>query len=173
MNRILGYLLIAFFSIFIGSQITEGFLLVPYWKTLSHIQFYEYYSKFGSAINNFYTILTIIAALIPIFISVYSFSIKSKALKYALVSSFFTLLYLASFYIYFKNTNQQFYAASFNARQLKTELQTWEYWHWGRVFFELLSLIFLILSLNLLILKTFKTIQNNETSIHFNITNIK
>ncbi|WP_074407710.1 hypothetical protein [Aquimarina megaterium] len=150
MNRILFFLSIAIFSIFLGSQITEGFLLVPYWKTLSRTEFYDYYSKFGTTIGKFYTILTIITVLIPLCTSIYCFFKKQYALKYSLISTFFAFLIIVIFYVYFKDTNQQFYKATFHADQLKSVLGSWEYWHWLRVLFEFLSLIFLILALNIL-----------------------
>ena len=142
MHRIIFYLSIIVFSIFLGSQITEGLLLIPYWKSLSIIEFYEYYSKFGPQIGKFYTILTIIAILIPISISIYCFLNKLSALKYSVVSSFFAFLIIAIFYIYFKDTNQQFYEASFDASQLKSVLKSWQLIHWLRVLFEIISLIF-------------------------------
>jgi hypothetical protein len=150
MNRILTYFLITIFSIFFGSQITEGVLLVPYWKTLSTTDFHEYYSHFGLTIGRFYTILTIVAALIPISINIYCFYKKSKALTYSLISSFFTFLCIAVFYIYFKDTNQQFFNASFNPIQLISELEIWGYLHWFRVILVFLALIFLILTFNIL-----------------------
>ena len=150
MNRILGFFFITLFSIFLGSQITEGCLLVPYWKTLATTEFHEYYSEFGLIIGKFFTTLTVIAALIPIGISFYCFLKKSEALTYALISSFFTLLGIALFYMYFKDTNQQFFDANFNASQLKSELEIWGYWHWVRVILEFLALIFLILTFNIL-----------------------
>ena len=150
MNRILAFFFITVFAIFFGSQITEGFLLVPYWKTLPATEFYEYYYQFGLIIGKFYTILTIIAAMIPFCISIYCFYKKSQALTYSLLSSFFTFLCLALFYIYFKDINQQFFDASLSASQLKNELETWEFLHWVRVIIEFIALIFLILTLTLL-----------------------
>lgn len=150
MNRIIGYFLISIFSIFLGSQITEGFLLITHWKTLSATEFYDYYSLFGLIIGQFYTILTIISALIPISISIYCYYSKSKALKHSLISLFFTSLCILLFYIYFKGTNQQFFNAALNTTQLKHTLETWEYLHWLRVLLELFALIFLILSINIL-----------------------
>lgn len=150
MNRILLFFSVAVFSIFLGSQITEGFLLVPYWKTLSKTDFYEYHSKFGPIISEFYTVLTVIAVLIPLSISVYCLLKKSHALKYSVISSFFAFLIIIIFYAYFKNTNQQFHENAFNASKLKLVLETWGYWHWVRVVLEILSLVFLILSFNIL-----------------------
>ena len=85
MKQFLLFFSVALFSIFVGSQITEGFLLVPYWQSLSSIEFYTYYNKFGYIIGRFYTVLTIIAAIIPIVVTVYCKSINSKALKFALI----------------------------------------------------------------------------------------
>jgi len=147
MNRIFSFASISFFSIFLGSQITEGFLLVPYWKALSVAEFYEYYATSGPIIGRFYTILTIVSVLIPISISIYFFSKKRRGLKYAVIASFFSLLVIVLFYAYFKDTNQQFYDMAYNANQLKSVLNNWEYYHWLRVLFEFLSLVYLIQAL--------------------------
>jgi len=142
------YFSIVFFAIFIGSQITEGVLLVPYWQYLSSTDFYAYYNKFGPSIIKFYTILTVIAVLIPISLSVYCKLINSNALKYSLISSFFTILFISSVYIYFNEANESFYQAAFSDIELKNELIIWSYWHWGRIIIEFLSLFFLIISVN-------------------------
>ena len=150
MKRILFFVSITIFSIFLGSQITEGFLLVPFWKSLSGAAFYEYYANFGPLINRFYTSLTIVAVLIPISISIYCVFNKLPALKFSAISSFFALLIIAIFYSYFKGTNEQFYAASFDENELKSVLKSWEIMHWLRVLFELISLVFLLITLNTL-----------------------
>lgn len=146
-QRFLLFFLVVIFSIFIGSQITEGILLVPYWQSLSSEEFYKYYSEFGSIIGRFYTLLTIIAAIIPIVIVVYCKINKFNAVKFALVSSFLALLFVSSFYIYFKGANELFYQAVLSDAELKKELITWSYWHWSRVFIEFLSLVFLIITM--------------------------
>lgn len=141
------YLAVSIFAIFIGSQITEGAILVPYWKSLSAEQFYGYYQEFGPSIGQFYTILTIVAALIPLAFSIYSKAINSSAFKYALISTFFALLCIGCFYVYFKGTNELFYQAALDDMALKNELINWNYWHWSRVFIECLSLLFLIFAM--------------------------
>ena len=138
---------VAVFSIFIGSQITEGALLLPYWQSLTADNFYAYYNEFGPSIGKFYTVLTIIAALIPVATSIYCKINNDKALKVTFLSSFFALLFVASFYIYFKGTNELFYQAALSDHELKNELVIWGYWHWGRIVIECLSLVFLIIAL--------------------------
>lgn len=150
MKQTLFFLSIIIFSIFLGSQITEGCLLVPYWKSLSATEFYKYYAKFGPVIGRFYTILTIVAVFIPLSISIYCYSVKSKSFKYSVVSTFFAFLIIVIFYSYFKDINLQFLNANFDAHQLKTELNTWGFMHWLRVLFEIICLIFLTITLLIL-----------------------
>ncbi len=147
MKQFLFFLSTAIFAIFIGSQITEGILLVPYWQSMSSTEFYGYYNEFGPSIGRFYTILTVVAALIPLFLSVYAKAIDKKAFQLALVSALFAILFISAFYIYFKGTNELFYQAAFSEAELQNELVTWSKWHWGRIVLEFVSLAFLILSL--------------------------
>lgn len=146
--KIFYFLLVAIFSIFIGSQITEGVLLVPYWQSLSAAQFYLYYADFGVLIGNFYTILTILAALIPLYILVYCLITKSKGTKFAFISTLFAVIFISFFYLYFKDVNALFFQNTFDDLELKKELIVWSKWHWARVFVECLSLLFLILSIS-------------------------
>lgn len=141
------YFLVAVFAIFLGSQITEAVLLVPYWQSLSATDFYSYYQAFGPTIGRFYTILTIIAAVIPIGLSVYMVRTKAPGSRLALISAVLAVLFVACFYVYFKGTNELFYQSAFSATELKSELITWSQWHWGRVGLECFSLLFLILAL--------------------------
>ncbi len=148
MNQLLKFSLVAIFSIFIGAQITEGVLLVPYWQSLSANEFHAYYDEFGPSIGMFFTILTIVAALIPILLSIYCKLIKSRAVGFAFASSLFAILFVASFYLYFKGANQQFLQSTFTESELKNELLIWRNWHWGRVVAEVISLLFLMLALD-------------------------
>ena len=138
------YLLVAIFSLFVGSQITEGIILVPYWQSLSAQEFYAYYKEFGPLLGQFYTPLTIVAALIPIILSIICFFKKSSALPYFLVSTFFSFLFIACFYLYFKDANELFYQAALQEEDLRQELLVWNRWHWSRIGLELLALISLI-----------------------------
>lgn len=137
---------LSIFAIFLGAQITEAFLLVPYWQSLSAQEFYAYYENFGPTIGRFYTILTVAAALVPITVAVRRLFTKSDGVVYAILSALFAVLFILCFYIYFKSTNAQFYLRAFNEMNLGKELIVWSYWHWGRIGLEILSLIFLIMA---------------------------
>ena len=147
MKQFLFYFSIVIFAIFIGSQITEGVLLLPYWKSLSSSDFYAYYQQFGLLIGRFYTVLTIAAASMSVVIAIYSQLYNQSGLKPALVSTFFAMLFIACFYMYFKGTNELFFQGALSVEVLAQELVTWGYWHWGRILLEFASLVFLILAM--------------------------
>ena len=150
MNRFLSYTLTSIYALFIGTQITEAVILVPYWKSLNASKFYSYFTVNGPAIGTFYTVMTIIAVLIPLGILVFSRSKNQKVLLSTSLSVLFSLLVIVLYYSYFKRINQQFYATAFNIQQLPAILKRWELWHWIRISFELLSLSFLIQTFTIL-----------------------
>ncbi|MFK8056821.1 MAG: hypothetical protein AB8F78_11930 [Saprospiraceae bacterium] len=144
MKQFQSYISVAIFSIFVGAQITEGVLLIPYWQSLSAEAFYAYYSEFGPAIGRFFTVLTIVAALIPIGFAAFAKTKHSHAFAPALISAILAIGFVASFYMYFKGANELFYQSAFSDADLKAELVIWSTWHWGRVVVECLSLGFLV-----------------------------
>ena len=146
-NLIAKYVGVAVYAIFIGAQITEGALLVPYWQSLSAEEFYDYYAQFGPLIGRFYTILTIVASLIPVFVAARYIAKKNDGVKLAIVSAVLAILVIACFYVYFKSANGEFYARAFDEMSLQKELVVWSYWHWGRIVLEIGSLMFLMLAL--------------------------
>ncbi len=144
MKLYLEYLAVTIFAIFIGSQVTEGALLVPFWQSLSSSEFYEYYNQFGPGIGRFYTVLTMLAAVIPLVYSIYYKKKNASSFKFAVISTIFAILFVSSFCLYFKGTNELFYQGAFSKEALKKELVTWSYWHWSRILIEIISLSFLI-----------------------------
>lgn len=148
MRHFLSFLAVAVFAIFVGSQITEGVLLVPYWQSLDADSFSVYYRQFGPSIAQFYTVLTIVAALIPVAVAIDCRRKHAKAFRFAVVSSFLAALFIACFYVYFKGANDLFYQATLSEADLQKELVTWSTWHWGRIVIEVLSMIYLMLALS-------------------------
>ena len=142
------YILIAIFSIFVGSQITEGALLVPYWQSLTPEAFYSYYNDFGPGIGQFYTVLTILAAIIPVALAFYFFRTHSSGKWYAVISSILAVILVSFYYLYFAGTNELFYQSALSQQELQDVLVNWGRVHWCRVVIELFSLAFLMLALS-------------------------
>jgi hypothetical protein len=134
----------AVFGVFLGAQLAEAMLLVPYWKSLSADQFHGFYSKYGDAIHRFFAPLTIASTVLPIILLLLAIYSSDNRLVYLIVLLFCVLMFFGSFFVYFKKANQQFKDGSLKASQLSGALKSWGRWHWMRVCFESIAFIILL-----------------------------
>ena len=134
-------------GIFAGAQIAEGVLFVPYWKSMKPAEFYKDHKVFGPIIYKFFAPLTIAATLIPIGTMIYAWSTDAPGKMASLLTGFFTLLFFATFFLYFKKANQSFADASLSEEELPLELIKWGKWHWTRIYFELAALVCALIAL--------------------------
>lgn len=128
-------------GIFLGTQIAEAALIVPYWKGLSADDFFAFYKTYGKKIHQFYAPLTIAATILPIATLAYSLFDKSKADLLMWLMTAFAVLFFATFFLYFKETNIGFTQRSISNEALSQELITWGKWHWGRIVCEAFAFI--------------------------------
>jgi hypothetical protein len=126
-------------GIFLGAQITEGVLFVPYWKALPPKDFFELHQTYGKKIYSFFAPLTIIATLIPLLTLGYGFSTNTHSNLPLILMGLFTALFFSTYFLYFKRANKLFTEASISYEDLPAELNKWGNWHWGRIVFEFLA----------------------------------
>jgi Domain of unknown function (DUF1772) len=137
---------IGILGIFTGTQIAEGALLVPYWKTLPGDVFFDLHKTYGKKIYRFFAPITIVATVLPVATVIYSLMTEIQTGIPMLLMGVFTLLFFSTYFIYFQKANKSFAEKSLTNEQLPQELDTWEKWHWGRIFCELIALICAIIS---------------------------
>ena len=53
----------------------------------------------------------------------------------------FTMLFFATYFIFFKNANISFAERTISTEELPNKLLIWGYWHWTRVIFEAIAFI--------------------------------
>jgi hypothetical protein len=129
-------------GVFFGTQLAEAALIVPYWKALSADDFFELYKTYGKKLHQFYAPLTIAATILPIATLACNFFSKSKIdlLMWLMVA--FSILFFATFFLYFKDANISFTERTISNEALLQELIKWEKWHWGRVVCEASAFVF-------------------------------
>ncbi|ADR21689.1 hypothetical protein MATR_06780 [Marivirga tractuosa] len=136
--------------IFLGAQIAEGCLIVPYWKKLSPEEFFDFFSTNGYKLKKFYAPLTIIATLSTLCVVAFFIFKRSEELLIVLVMGSSTLCFFSTYFVFFKNANESFSEKSISHKDLASELRRWGNWHWTRVAFEsiafVLSLVLLLKS---------------------------
>ncbi len=120
-------------GIFLGSQLAEAALIVPYWKDLPSDDFFALSKKYGEKVYDFYAPLTILAVIFPSSTFFYSLLSNSKTDVYMCLMFIFTLAFFSMYYIYFKGANTAFYERTVSNEALSFELIKWGNWHWARV----------------------------------------
>ncbi|RBW63174.1 hypothetical protein DS884_00435 [Tenacibaculum sp. E3R01] len=129
-------------GIFLGAQIAEAFLLVPYWKNLKENDFFELHKVYGKKIHHFFAPLTIAAVFVPLItIIVHIFCQTNKNNLLLGVMGFSTIAFFLTYFLYFRKTNKSFSERSIDNKKLQKELIKWGNWHWSRIFFEFIAFI--------------------------------
>jgi hypothetical protein len=123
-------------GVFLGTQLTEAALIVPYWKELSADSFFAFYKTYGKKIHQFYSPLTIASTILPIVTFVCYLFVKSKTDFLMWLMTTFAVLFFATYFLYFKEANISFTERTISNEALAEELITWGKWHWGRVVCE-------------------------------------
>ena len=134
-------------GVFAGAQIAEGVLFVPYWKSMDPEAFYENHKTFGPKLYRFFAPLTIAATAVPISTMIYALMTNAPGKIAIIMTGFFTILFFATFFTYFKKANQSFADASLSEKELSAELTKWGNWHWARIYLELAALICVLIAL--------------------------
>ena len=137
-------------AIFLGTQLTEAILFVPYWKKMLPKDFFELHKVYGSKIHRFFAPITILATIIPVITMVYSLVESNNIRLYTVLMGIFTLMFFSTYFLYFKKANESFAEASLTDEELPIELDRWDKWHWSRVFFEFAALAFALIALMLI-----------------------
>ena len=134
-------------GIFLGAQICEGALFVPYWKSMHPKDFFEMHKIYGKKIYQFFAPLTIMATILPILTAIYAVINSTDNYIFSVWMGIFTVLFFSTYYLYFKEANKRFAEESISYIELPKELNRWGRWHWSRIGLELIAFIFSLLGL--------------------------
>jgi hypothetical protein len=119
-------------GILVGALLTEGCLLVPYWRSLSADRFYGLYKELHPRLYRYFTPATVAPLLCSLLVGVSGFLLSDKG-RWLLAGAFLLCLCAAvSHDVYFKWSNSQFVSALLTSDDLAVELRRWAIWHWGR-----------------------------------------
>ncbi len=138
--EIVRFLSAASMGIFVGSMLTEGCVLVPYWRSISAPDFFAWYAANGQRLQGFFGPLTTITALLAMSAALGSWSERHSNKWFALMTAVISVAIVSTFFLYFKNANTSFSVAKLNADELAKELIRWSIWHWSRTGLSIIAL---------------------------------
>ena len=119
-------------GLFVGSMLTEGMILVPYWRSMEPKTFLDLHGTMGPRLYGYFAPLTILATLIPTVTAGACLGSPTHPWVDSTVASAIMLLILGIYFLYFKAANESFATGSVGIEGLPAELRRWAAWHWLR-----------------------------------------
>jgi uncharacterized membrane protein len=138
---------VASLGLFAGAMLTEGSVLVPYWRSLRPEAFFAWYAANDRRLLGFFGPLTSVTALMAVAAAVASWWVREPGRWASLAAGILTVAVVLTFPLYFQRANARFAAATIHAEDLSTELARWAAWHRVRTAASFAALAAALLSL--------------------------
>lgn len=129
---VLRLLSVAALGVFVGAMLTEGFVLVPYWRSLPPAEFLAWYAANDRRLLGFFGPLTSVTALLAVAAALASLWEGHPRRWPAGVAAVLSVVVVSTFFLYFQEANASFAAATIGAEDVPAELGRWARWHWLR-----------------------------------------
>ena len=126
-------------GLLVGSLLTEGCLLVPYWRSLSADRFHELYRDLHPRLYRYFTPLTIGTLILSMASAGTAVAVSSPGMWATVSSAALTLGAAGTHEIYFGKANARFAQGTLADVDLAAELARWSVWNWARVGLGLLA----------------------------------
>jgi hypothetical protein len=137
---------VASLGIFAGAMLTEGFVFVPYWRSLPAEAFYIWYRANDKRLVAFFGPITWLAGLSALAAAGMSLWTAHSGRWYAMVAAVCVLAVVSMFFVYFASANANFSLGKMPANELRVELDRWAAWHLVRTGLSLVALVSALLA---------------------------
>ncbi len=137
---LLRYASVAALGVFAGAMLTEGGVLVPFWRSLAPAEFLRWYAANAARLLAFFSPVTSVCAVLAVLAALGSFWQGHPGRWWALLAAALVLVAVASFFLYFEQANTSFATATIAADAVPAELARWSTWHNARTALSVLAL---------------------------------
>lgn len=114
-----------------GALLTEGAILVPYWRRMEPEEFLRLHGTMGPSLYRYFAPLTIAGVMLPTGSGAVSIALEDGAIG-RVIAAVLCLSALAIYFVYFKQANAKFAEHTITADELPAELRRWANWHTTR-----------------------------------------
>src|SRR6185436_1421106 len=119
-------------GVFAGAMLTEGGVLVPFWRSLTPKDFLAWYRANGQRLQGFFGPVTTITALLAMAAASGSLWEGHPRRWLSLLAAVISLAVVFTFFLYFGKANASFSTGSLGVEKVAPELARWAKWHWWR-----------------------------------------
>ena len=123
---------VAALGVFLGANITEGCLLVPYWRSLAPADFFAWYATNDRRLLGFFGPLTTITVLIVLATAAIAVWTRAAGRWPMAIAAGLMVVAVLMFPLYFQGVNARFAGGIIAPADLPGALARWELWHWVR-----------------------------------------
>lgn len=127
------FLSVVALGLYAGAMLTEGLVLVPYWRTLPAEDFLRWYAANDRRLIGFFGPLTSVTVLLAVAAALASLWEGHPGRWPALIAALLPAVTVAMFFLYFRRANGSFAAATIHVDDVAAELARWSAWHWLRI----------------------------------------
>ena len=127
-------------GIYAGSMLTEGGVLVPFWRTLTPAEFLRWYAANADRLLTYFSPITIVGALVPLLAAATSLWQGHPGRWWAVLAAVVMLALVAGYFAYFEHANDTFARGTIAVDAVTAELARWSFWHNVRTALGLLAL---------------------------------
>lgn len=132
LDRILRLVAVAAVATFFGTMLTEGCVLVPFWRSVDAPAFLAWYAANGDRLLGFFGPVTTVAGLASLASAVVALRAGTPGRLAAAAAAAVFVAIVLMFPAYFEAANASFADGSLAAADVPAALATWGAWHWVR-----------------------------------------
>jgi len=144
---LLRYLAVAALGIFAGAMLTEGGVLVPFWRSLAPGEFLRWYAANCGRLLAFFGPVTSMSAVLALLAALASLWDGHPGRWWATTAAVLALVVAATFFVYFEQANTSFEQGTIAVDAVPAELARWSSWHNVRTALSVAALAASLLSL--------------------------
>jgi hypothetical protein len=138
--EILRWLAVAALGIFAGAMLTEGGVLVPFWRSLAPAEFLRWYAANAARLLAFFSPVTSVSAIVALLAAAASLWDGHPGRWWSVLAAGLALVIVASFFVYFERVNASFADATIAVDAVPAELARWSAWHNARTALSVVAL---------------------------------
>jgi hypothetical protein len=134
-------------GVFTGAMLTEGLLLVPWWRSLAPSSFLAWYAANDRLLMGFFGPLTSGTALLALAAALVSLGTGHPGRWLAALAALLVIAVVSTFFLYFRAANARFAEGALRPDEVPEALARWAAWHWLRTALSVAGLAAALLSM--------------------------